>query len=154
MFIHSYYFARGGKSIRTGFVHTPFAQPDKAVYNILTPSPLVLRWLTTCQAYHHSSMTVENAQDIERIKTECNAMLKLLHNLEKEERELATQNTILAREALNCGFDTSILEPVSQKRRKVTNTKKAEVSSPSWFRQFHALLLVVVLSRWSRKEYG
>jgi hypothetical protein len=56
--------------------------------------------------------------DIDRIKTECSAMLRLLKTLEKEEQGISAQNEILAREALLCGFEPHLLEPPAPKRRK------------------------------------
>jgi hypothetical protein len=55
---------------------------------------------------------------LERIKTECSAMIRLIKSLEKEELSLEAQNEILAREALLCGFEPHLLEPPAPKRRK------------------------------------
>jgi hypothetical protein len=46
-------------------------------------------------------------------------MIRLLKNLEAQERSLYAQNEILAREALMCGFEPHLLEPPAPKRRKM-----------------------------------
>lgn len=51
-------------------------------------------------------------------------MASLLKKLDKQERRLAKENEILAREALTCGYDPSLLKPPPAKRRKTTTTKK------------------------------
>lgn len=65
----------------------------------------------------------EEPSELERIKKECSAMLRLLKSLDKEEQQLRKQNEILAREALLCGFDPGILGPPAPKRRKSTTKK-------------------------------
>lgn len=55
--------------------------------------------------------------EVDRLKRESRAMVRLLKGLEAEEIELQMQNEILAREALLCGFDPGVLEPPAPKRR-------------------------------------
>ena len=56
---------------------------------------------------------------LDRIKTECSAMIRLLKNLQDEEHNLDCQLEILAREALVCGFSVDLVEPPQPKRRRV-----------------------------------
>jgi hypothetical protein len=61
--------------------------------------------------------------ELERIKRESNAMIALLNQLEKEEKELVLQNKILAREALLSGYCVdSVFAP--QQRREQSRKKK------------------------------
>lgn len=60
----------------------------------------------------------EGEPSLERIKKECGAMMKLLTRLEQEELDLRSQNEVLARSALLCGFSPSVLEPPGPKRRR------------------------------------
>lgn len=62
--------------------------------------------------------TAENNIELERVQKECNDMIETLKSLEHQETELAAQCTILAREALLCGFDPDVMEPPAPKRRK------------------------------------
>ena len=70
-------------------------------------------------------------KELQRIQTECTAMVGLLKNLEKEEHDLHCELKILAREAMLCGFAMDLVEPPRPKRRKLTAKKKqaAEVAS-------------------------
>lgn len=61
---------------------------------------------------------------LDRIKTECSAMVRLLKNLQDEEHNLDCQLKILAREALLCGFSVDLVEPPQPKRRRMTGRKK------------------------------
>lgn len=61
---------------------------------------------------------------LDRIKTECSTMVRLLKNLQDEEHNLDCQLKILAREALLCGFTVDLVEPPQPKRRRVTAKKK------------------------------
>jgi hypothetical protein len=63
------------------------------------------------------SLPEEAESEVERLKRESRAMVRLLKKLEAEEIELTLQNEILAREALLCGFDPGVLEPPAPKRR-------------------------------------
>lgn len=69
-------------------------------------------------------------KELQRIQTECTAMVGLLKNLEKEEHDLHCELKILAREAMLCGFAMDLVEPPRPKRRKLTAKKKqaAEVA--------------------------
>jgi hypothetical protein len=69
--------------------------------------------------------------DLDRLKRESVAMIRLLKKLDKEETELRRQSEILAREALMNGFELEMLEPAPPKRRKPV-AKKGEhrVESP------------------------
>ncbi|GKY93172.1 hypothetical protein MPSEU_000285200 [Mayamaea pseudoterrestris] len=78
-----------------------------------------------------SSITSSSSNKLDRIKLECSAMMRLLKNLEKEEKLLQTQNEILAREALLCGFEPHLLEPPAPKRRKNVLQKQSLQSSNS-----------------------
>jgi hypothetical protein len=73
--------------------------------------------------------------ELERIKTECSAMVQLLKNLEDEEHNLDCQLKILAREALMCGFAPDVVEPPQPKRRrtawKAAVAKKKEATASS-----------------------
>ena len=62
--------------------------------------------------------------EVERLQTECSAMVRLLKNLEKEESDLQCELEILAREALLCGFAPKLVEPPAPKRRKTTKKKE------------------------------
>ena len=62
--------------------------------------------------------------EIERLQTECSAMVRLLKSLEKEEHDLQCQLEILAREAMLCGFAPQIVEPPAPKRRRTTTPAK------------------------------
>ena len=62
----------------------------------------------------------DSEDNVETIKKQCNAMMKLLTKLEQEELKLRSQNEILARTALNCGFSPTLLEPPAPKRRRKT----------------------------------
>jgi hypothetical protein len=54
--------------------------------------------------------------EVNRLQRESKAMVALLKHLEKEEKELITQNRILSREALLNGFSVeTILEPPPKK---------------------------------------
>jgi hypothetical protein len=67
------------------------------------------------------NQAVLNANEVEeltRLQRECSAMVKLLKNLEQEEHDLQCQLEVLAREALLCGFDPTVVEPASSKRRR------------------------------------
>jgi hypothetical protein len=67
------------------------------------------------------------SEEMELLQRECSSMVKLLNNLEKEENDLQCQLEVLAREVILCGFDPSVVEPASAKRRRttvVTKTKK------------------------------
>lgn len=61
-----------------------------------------------------------STDDIETVKKQCAAMMKLLTKLEQEELDLKAQNEILARKALLCGFSPTLLEPPAPKRRRRT----------------------------------
>lgn len=61
-----------------------------------------------------------STDDIETVKKQCAAMMKLLTKLEQEELDLKAQNEILARKALLCGFSPALLEPPAPKRRRRT----------------------------------
>lgn len=61
---------------------------------------------------------------LDRIKTECSTMVRLLKNLQDEEHNLDCQLKILAREALLCGFAVDLVEPPQPKRRRMTGRKK------------------------------
>jgi hypothetical protein len=50
-------------------------------------------------------------------------MVKLIKQLEEEERMLQNENTILAREAMLCGYHPALLEPVIKTKRKVVQRK-------------------------------
>jgi hypothetical protein len=63
-----------------------------------------------------------SVSEIERLQTECSAMVRLLKNLEKEEHGLQCQLEILAREALLCGFAPDVVEPQAPKRRRTNST--------------------------------
>lgn len=76
-----------------------------------------------------TTTTPEEEPSLERIQSECHAMLQLLQNLQQEERTLDKQNEILAREALLCGMDTSVLEPPTAKKRKLPAKKSKEEAS-------------------------
>ena len=69
-------------------------------------------------------MTDPAESELERLKQECSTMVKALKELEEEELDLQCQNRILAREALLCGFDPSVLEPPAPKRRRPPAKKK------------------------------
>jgi hypothetical protein len=56
--------------------------------------------------------------EIERVQTECAAMVQHLKILEKVELDLQCQLEILAREALLCGFSQDVVEPPAPKRRR------------------------------------
>lgn len=62
--------------------------------------------------------------EVERLKMECANMIKFLKALEEEELETQIQNRILAREALVCGYEPSIIEPPPPKRRRAPAKKK------------------------------
>lgn len=70
-----------------------------------------------------TATTTDNTVAMERIQKECDVMVRMVKNLQQEEGELAMQCTILAREALICGFDPDVLEPPAPKRRKQTVKK-------------------------------
>lgn len=70
-------------------------------------------------------VNLEDKDDrIDRIKSECSAMVRLLRQLEQQERLLRAQNEILAREALLCGFEPHLLEPPAPKRKKTLMQKQ------------------------------
>lgn len=60
---------------------------------------------------------------LKRIQRECASMMRLLTRLEQEELDLRSQNEILARTALMCGFAPSLLEPPAPKRRRKGKAK-------------------------------
>lgn len=67
-----------------------------------------------------------NEEDtVARLQQECSAMVKLLKNFSNEEQDLQCQLEILAREALLCGFDPTVVEPPAPKRRRTNTTAKA-----------------------------
>ena len=55
---------------------------------------------------------------LQRIKRECAAMMRLLTRLEQEELDLRSQNEVLARTALLCGFSPALLEPPAPRRKR------------------------------------
>ena len=59
----------------------------------------------------------DDNDEVRRLQRECSAMVKLLKNLEQEEHDLQCQLEVIVREALLCGFDPTVLEPASYKRR-------------------------------------
>jgi hypothetical protein len=66
--------------------------------------------------------------DVDRLQRESNAMIALLKQLEKEEKELTIQNRILSREALLNGFSVEgILESLPKKEP----TKKGKTAGTS-----------------------
>lgn len=71
------------------------------------------------------AVPVDKMNELERIKKECEVMVRHLKDLETKERELAEQNRILARETLLCGFNPRLLEPPAPKRRK-SSVRKAD----------------------------
>ena len=74
-------------------------------------------------AEKESSQSNDTGDELERLKKESLAMIKLLKNLDKQVQDLAHQNEILARQALLCGFDVKVLEPPAPKRRKASGKK-------------------------------
>jgi hypothetical protein len=62
--------------------------------------------------------------EVERLKIECANMIKALNALEEEELETQIQNRILAREALDCGYEPNMIEPPPPKRRRAPAKKK------------------------------
>jgi hypothetical protein len=75
-----------------------------------------------------ASASESGVSEMDVLKQECSEMVSLLKKLEKEEHDLRLQNEILAREALLCGFDPSMLGPPAPKRRK-SAVKKPDVAS-------------------------
>lgn len=74
-----------------------------------------------------SEESVPNNHDseLDRLKRECKAMVKLLKRLREEEQDLREKNEMLAREALQNGFQIDNLEVQPPKRRlKSPGTKK------------------------------
>jgi hypothetical protein len=67
-----------------------------------------------------------NVTELERIQSECSAMVRILKTLEREDHDLQCQLEILAREALLCGFSAEVVEPPAPKRRRTTPAKKKE----------------------------
>lgn len=64
--------------------------------------------------------------ELERLKKESMAMVALLKQLEKDEKELKIQNEILAREALLNGYSPDLLEPpLTKQKRKKPYSKKS-----------------------------
>ncbi len=78
------------------------------------------------QSSTHETTNEEYDGESERLQRECSAMVKLLKNLEKEEHDLQCQLEVLAREAILCGFDPSLVEPALGKRRRTVSTTKKE----------------------------
>ena len=73
-----------------------------------------------------------NTTNLQQIKRECGAMMRLLTKLEQEETDLRCQNEVLARTALLCGFSPAILEaPEPKRRRKVVQQPKEQEEDPS-----------------------
>ena len=77
---------------------------------------------STSLANDDADVVVDNDDDndddeVRRLQRECSAMVKLLKNLEQEEHDLQCQLEVIVREALLCGFDPTVLEPASYKRR-------------------------------------
>jgi predicted NAD-dependent protein-ADP-ribosyltransferase YbiA (DUF1768 family) len=70
-----------------------------------------------------TSEMVEN-DELERLKKECNAMMRYLKKLHREEKDLRQRNEMIAREALLCGFQPDALEPQPSKQRR-----KAQMSA-------------------------
>ena len=60
----------------------------------------------------------DDEEEIQRLRTESVAMIRLLKRLRRQEEDLKIKNTILAREALLCGFNIDLLEAPLTKRRK------------------------------------
>ena len=65
----------------------------------------------------------DDDHDLQRLQDECVTMVKLIKQLEEEERMLQNENTILAREAILCGYNPALLEPVIKTKRKVVQRK-------------------------------
>ena len=76
----------------------------------------------------YSSTTSNNnnnsADELDRLKRECQAMLTLIKRLRTQEEDLRDKNRMLAREALLCGFQLEQLEAPPPKRRMTKPTKK------------------------------
>lgn len=83
--------------------------------------------LSSFEAKMADSSASEN--ELDRLKRECAQMMTTLKQLEKEELDLQCQNTILAREAMICGFDPKIVEPPPPKRRRPAAKKKTASSA-------------------------
>jgi hypothetical protein len=73
--------------------------------------------------------TNNSTSELEKLQSECSAMVQLLGNLEKEEHQLHCQLEILAREALLCGFSPEVVEPAAPKRRRTTAPSKKKEDS-------------------------
>ena len=81
---------------------------------------------TATSSMDSTATSVENKGDIgngtanpelDRIKTECRAMVTYLKRLRAEEEDLRDKNIMLAREALLCGFQVDNLEPPLKRGR-------------------------------------
>ena len=66
-----------------------------------------------------------------QLQNECRATAAYLKQLHDQERRLALENQILAREALSCGFDPTVLEPPPPKgpKRKYQTKKMKEAAA-------------------------
>jgi hypothetical protein len=70
-----------------------------------------------------------STSEMDRVQSECSAMVQLLVSLEKEEHQLHCQLEILAREALLCGFSPDMVEPAAPKRRRTNAPAKKKEDS-------------------------
>jgi len=62
-------------------------------------------------------------KQLERLQEECATMVQLLKQLERDERALQNENAILAREATLCGYQPTLLEPMTKTKRKMVQRK-------------------------------
>jgi hypothetical protein len=73
-----------------------------------------------------------NMTELERIQSECSAMVQFLKSLESKEHDLQCQLQVLAREALLCGFSPSAMEPPAPKRRRTMSGIKKQTTEDSY----------------------
>lgn len=65
-----------------------------------------------------ASSEMDENDELERLKKECNAMVRYIKKLHREEKDLRQRNEMIAREALLCGFQPDALEPQPPKQRR------------------------------------
>lgn len=62
--------------------------------------------------------------ELEQLQRESSAMIQYIKKLEKEERDLQTQNLLLAREAMNNGWTPENIGLPAPKKKRPANKKQ------------------------------
>jgi phosphorylcholine metabolism protein LicD len=72
---------------------------------------------------------MDEKDELERLKKECNAMMRYIKKLHRQEKDLRQRNEMIAREALLCGFQPDALEPQPPKQRRKASQHQPPASN-------------------------